>query len=608
MGVVENVFGAVIAVILLIMLGVALTTQLANNTRIQQKLTKQQYLQELYSSNLDSIIDFKHIQTGKSIGLLLSNTVFYGREVLRYPIKGTKCSVNASLELKKLMDTIFGEGKYYVIIEPFITNVSLVFLFDGSDSLKEERQYLANIIQDMLANLSSRFNLNIQAKVYVLSRYNISSDNNPCRVFTNIQCETLQGNKLYCPSPNYNTMSCDCDEEQEANDYRCKYDIIAPKLSDPNRPTSDYYEADWSAGVAFIANQSSKRLSELIIIFPISDELPTSSIPEQCFETDFHDQTGFLRTGCDICELSNDSSTAERAWRSVLRTNNMLKQLPRIKIYALNAHSYDVTSCDYRYDILRHAAVKQYLNAQESIKTYCEPEHNLQVVCKGCFDNPPRDIVNESHNAMVCFHPEVGDLINKTMTNISKTTNGKMLLLSNAQRIPSLISEALQHAKESYTFRIGNKEQNPSIQSIGFERFLPMPGIAKEFTKMDVLIYLKPGNISSKDVWEPYFYNITLNPKCVSDDAPLFVGLNIYDASHIITANVSLINKSENESQGTGQILFNQELEVHNGYYYKTINSSSIPEGVDKVLVNITAFDEFYNKASSIIAVLERCH
>ena|GEM_PF-4322351 len=460
MSVTENVMGGVIVMFIFLVAGAIVMHNLTEHTVSKVDLTKNKYLEEAYSSDFNAVLQATEPTTMRSFADLLTDALYYRQDNMTFG----NTTVNVRDFFKGTLNAVIGEDRYYLEIKPKIIEVSLNFVIDGSDSLLDERQKLADELPSIIEGVKKKIYETgeeiVVANIYILGNKYDLKDRQKCDIYNtnraDISCYTIGADELYAPPEDFNNETYDVNSKDQ---YKVEFNVTPP-YSDANYVRNirkagekDYYEADWGAGVAY-ASAHNKGMAKLVVLFPVSDELSTSSIPDACF----HISDIPRQKMCDLCDTN---CPADRSAASVEKALQVAKANGHIvnPIYSFN--------CDYDY--------------KPMFNTYFEIVHGRstsntcgEAVCGGC-----------SVNNGVCFHPECEDVILEQMNHVAGETFGKVINLEDIQNLVYDISTTIDDNIEEYKFRLGAEYEHAT--RFVSERSLPLPN--KLMTDAKLFIY-----------------------------------------------------------------------------------------------------------------------
>ena len=460
MSVTENVMGGVIAMFIFLIAGALVINNLTVHTVDKMELTKNKYLEEAYSSDFNAVLQATEPTTMRSFSDLLTDALYYRQDNLTFG----NTTIHTKEFFQTTLDATIGKDRYYMEIKPKIIEVSLNFVIDGSNSLQEEREQLADELPSIITGVKKKIYETgeeiVVANIYILGNKYDLKDRQKCDIYNtnraDITCYIIGAEELYAPPEDFNNETYDVNSKDQ---YKVQFNVTPP-YSDVNYVRNirkagekDYYEADWGAGVAY-ASAHNKGMAKLVVLFPVSDELSTSSIPDTCFDiSDIPRQK--------MCDLCNTNCPAARSSASVEKALFVAKANGHIvnPIYSFN--------CDYDYKPMFNTYF-EIVNGR-STNNVCS-----ELVCGGC-----------SVNSGVCFHPDCEQDILNQMNHIADETFGKVINLEDIQNLVYDITTAIDDNIEEYKFKIG--EEYEYATRFVSERSLPLPN--KLMTDAKLFIY-----------------------------------------------------------------------------------------------------------------------
>jgi len=427
------------------------------------QISQTSFEKDLYETSVDSILMISENNTRKSFGSLLTDLVYYKKKL----INNSGDMINLSDQLKPMLDYAYGEGKYYFSIEPKVDQIILYFVFDGSNSLKEERDILAAHLGEVIDDVEEDYDIPNHVEVRVLSTANKQTeDAAKCtgRLAQGYNCQLILDDKYDC----YGEAGNICFDE--------------PAVA-VNRAKEAYSRTDWAAGSAYMVDKmDDSRFSILKIIFPVSDELSTSSIPDQCLREHFAYITSM--TTCDVCNLSG-KDTVNRSLARVNKLIELVGEKQGLVMYPINAAPYDVDSCEYDYDNVKGSIEGYFERVYGPTITpaglnFCGDTYSGNLVCGGCTET-----VDES---LVCFHPEVWGNISYQMQMLGNSTDfGGVIRLQNVADLPNQINVVINNVISSLNFKIG--EYWPDRERVAIIKVMPLAVSTSEAIYMKLWVY-----------------------------------------------------------------------------------------------------------------------
>jgi hypothetical protein len=474
----ENIIAGILIIVFFLGIMIVLNKNTTDYIVSDYEITKQVYLKDLYSQNFNTILKITNTDTKRDYSQLLSNTIYYRKEVLNF----TNKTVNVTKIFKEVLDEIYGENRYYLEVKPKIIDVSLNFVIDGSDSLKLERERLANelpfIVKKVHEKINQTGNELVTADVFILGDKTKTA---LCTIFSEDDyahinprsCTIIDANDIY--KKDINTIDNDKFIINDIESLKNIYNLTPPYDNESNINSfreggiTDYFGSDWGTGSAYVSLLR-KDSAKLIIIFPVSDELSTSSINEDCFNIPINTfEKRAEQKICDLCKIScidGNSITEIRSLKTIQKAQLIAKENNHIinPIFA-----YD---CDYNYKPIFNA---QYQTIYGTMTEHACNENN----CGGC----------SKENEGVCFHPECKETIIKQMEFLAKETNGMVIDLNDIENLDYDIENTIQNNIEEYIFKVGNMKNSTRYV---ISRTIPLPNRMT----VDVKLYVYPDNIT----------------------------------------------------------------------------------------------------------------
>lgn len=470
MGVSENIFSAVFIVVFTIFVGIYIYNGSVEFAVNEYELEKNEFVYDMYSNDFNSVLLITENNSRRSMGNLLANALYYNTEVLNF----SNSSINVTSKLKNILDSIYGEKNYYFEIKPRIVDLSLNFVIDGSDSLGDERELLGRELPFLMEKIKEQINETgdeiVISNIYILGDKKNSDDVEKCYPFDgaspNIACYIIGKEELYDVRNkslgNYTYDNTDKELYKTQFNITPPYDNLSFVRLARKQGEKDYYEADWGSGTAYVSAMA-KDTAKLVIIFPMGDELSTSSISEDCFNVNTTPEQKI----CDICSQSCSDS---------LDTETELRSMKTVKNGAIvadaNGHIVNpifAYSCDYNY--------KPIFN------TYFEIVHGkattnacMESECVGCS-------LNSSDN--VCFHSECKQEIVRQMDFLANSTGGKVIDLDELEELVYNVEGVVNDSIESFKITIG--EPLNRTEKYVIKRKVPLPNKLMTDLRIEIL-------------------------------------------------------------------------------------------------------------------------
>mgnify|MGYP000226976997 CR=1 FL=1 len=489
---IENILGMIVLVIFILTIGLFVYTNNFVSITSSYEGEEQKFLYTTHSNSFDTLLLLHDNSSQLSLSELTSLAAFEESEV----INNSGVIINITDEYIRYLDQIYGRNNYYVSIKPKVADVSLNFVIDGSSTLQDERERLATELPTLLSKIKTQNYINgeekIIANVFILGKKEESSESK-CTLFdelynAEITCTLLDHVDLYQRPEVVEGI-----ETTDFNNYKIEYNIEAPYGSRESQVHSvrgdgnikDYYEADWGNGVAYVSALS-KDTARLVLIFPMSDELSTSSISEACFTPTLlgkNKNEGFREQKvCDFCKKSCEdpnSPSIVRAYETIENGALVAKDNGHV-VYPIFA--YD---CDYPYNTVTFNGYFDYVfgNGIPS-STACNED-----VCGGC---------SEDLSQNVCFHPECETYILDHMEYLANETSGRVIDLDDLDELIRSVEEGVKTTLNSFEHTIGIKQNRSKFV---YQRSLVMDN--KLFTDITLEVYYDISDID-QELYDEY--------------------------------------------------------------------------------------------------------
>lgn len=468
MAIFEDILGVIIIVVIFLVAFFMVSTFLV--VREVQVLTEEQqnYLRDYYSTSIDTFLSTRSPSTDKPFSLVIGEMIDHSRKQGDFgEIEKIKKEINESLS------QIIGKNNFYIEIEPIVSNLTISFVIDGSNSLNEARTELNRSLDTIMSDLNQRFEGDdvIDYEVYNLHHSNLCDD-----YFSGHSCEDLNKDKLYSdymlnkvgitkPSFGFNSH-----EDWLASDsYLAEMDEILREIS-----LNAYYQVDWMTGIAYAHKKFSQKEGSnesYHFIIPITDELSTSSISDYCANSsDIEFRDGYR--ACIMCHNDCPVDRSNRDFDNIINYINGSMILPVIS-----------EGCHFDYS---GVMVKITNNRDEEdrfvpfIDKFNLTNANLPInksnyICNETFDCPGCNISNEGG---ICYKQDCKDDLIKQMERLANETTGQNTTIKNFNFsiLPQQISEEIDILIDSLKLEIGDKEILNASTRFAFEKRVVMPG------------------------------------------------------------------------------------------------------------------------------------
>jgi hypothetical protein len=256
MAIVEDVISIVIIIVIILVAGIFLMNNYMRITQDKEEFWLQYDLEDKYSSSFNSLLEVSEPNSRRSFGDLLGSAAYYRNDIIDTP----SGEVQISQEFKKLLDTLFPDQNYFFEVSAPFESLELIFMVDGSESMKDESKYLAENMNFILKEVNESYefkNMNVSASVYILDMPNSTG----CKDYSSASCGYLTYTDIYF------------NEDYTAFDLK-KY---KNKLFKPSNfyDEEEVWRSDWETALsAFSLMTGNKKNNTMKIVFPMTDSLP----------------------------------------------------------------------------------------------------------------------------------------------------------------------------------------------------------------------------------------------------------------------------------------------------------------------------------------------
>ncbi|MBN2517754.1 MAG: VWA domain-containing protein [Candidatus Altiarchaeota archaeon] len=462
MSAVENIFGMVILVAIFLIASFVLTSdQISQDIEVLQTETQLFYIDK-YSSDLDTLLKATEPVSGRSLGLLIGDTVYYKTKVFDFQ----NYSVNITTNIEAILNYTYGEGGYYFELKPDITDIRMYFVLDGSRTMINEKDQLVEALESLIERLEERYT--VDTRVYILP---FSFD---CEAFWNegIPCDYITSSIMYTNPEEINftvNFSQSAFEEEPASaidkDYARQAGIIAPE---------GYFFSyeDWGSATALVAAMEERdRPSRITIIFPISDELSGGSERSDCGDAwrsfpdldpeDLERKQAII----EMCGYCVPSCPGPSENRSMFSLENALRLAQEKRFYISPIFA---DNCDFTIDV--DIYTNHHLPCMRALETGAASCCGDESYCLGCPSAGGGVCVTDGCKA--CIHPECVQNIRDQMEYVAKKTSGTVINLEELDTLELYLNETLNTTIESFSIILGEQKNTTRL---AYDRILQLP-------------------------------------------------------------------------------------------------------------------------------------
>ncbi len=501
---IQNILSMLVLILFMITIGFFIYNSNIDSISNLYESEETKFTYNTHSTTFDTVLLVYENESKSSYSDLIAKASEEQKEIIN--ISGIE--VDVPERLQDILDQAYGIENYFLKITPRVADISLNFVIDGSSTLEDEREELALKLPGLLDTIKDQNTIEgestIVANIFILGSQKNTSDNACENVFKasmygEINCEYLDEVALYekpIIDPDVETV--------DFNKYKIDYNVKAPYSDEAytnnvrkfSGGIEDYFEADWGAGIAHVSARM-KDTAKLVLIFPMSDELSTSSIAQTCFtNTLVPGKSGDHRREqkvCDFCvDSCSDPTTVNRAFNSIQTGAEVAKDNEHV-VYPIFA--YD---CDYPYNSLTFDSYFENIfgiTLDVNATAACD-----DLSCSGC--------EVESGTSNICFHPECRETIIEHMEYLANETNGNIIDLQNLEELVDSVQNGVTKTLNSFYIEIG--EEKEDLSKFTYTRSIVMGD--NLFTQIYLEVYY---DYSQKDVddYSQYFNLTTLDRK-----------------------------------------------------------------------------------------------
>ncbi|MGM5487510.1 MAG: hypothetical protein ACQESG_01020 [Nanobdellota archaeon] len=276
MGVFEDIIGSLIIISLCIVVAIVLPQSYNALIISEQNFWQQNQLKKQYAETFDTILSNTDESTRRTYADLIGSSLYYGSSTLQ-------TAYNTSIPIPERMTSLFDEALnrgYHFRAERPLEDVHLYFIIDGSDTLDDESEKLAEQMDDIVQDINDSLSLNVNVSVYHLEYPNSSR----CDNFSS--CTYLGTEDIYYSGKNsiHETLKYDHGLSKPSHIYGLE----------------EGWKSDWETAMASMILKIRPPMNQTDIFIPITDSLPTSTqylipCPTNYSETILHRDIDIIR-------------------------------------------------------------------------------------------------------------------------------------------------------------------------------------------------------------------------------------------------------------------------------------------------------------------------
>ncbi|MDD9954020.1 MAG: hypothetical protein OXR66_06810 [Candidatus Woesearchaeota archaeon] len=445
----DSIINIILVVSVVVVLGIIVATTVTRSTVNDLQQDKNVFLQERTDIAVDAVLGSTVPAAGYDLAELIGISMF----TLKTDVALGSTTVDVVAETRLRMDRVFGNGNYYMTLKPIVKGVNLMFVLDSSPSVAAERATIATnleTLQDTITGLIQRTGEEkVTTQIFMLP----TQESSECILFDGLAlpdttCEQLTEETLYsmllplgwelpgfAPGQTYATW--------------LSHNFYAD--------SSHFAVSDWAAGTATAAlrYQRDAYLQNTVnvnLIFPLSDELATTSIADACFNRG--DGQEFF-----ICHICHGDCPVDRSAAAVQQALAHLQGSSVFPIYSFNC-DFDYRDGYNQLSGVTSSYIQDFSDTGAPFapgETWCH-----QNACPGC----------SVQGGDFCFHDNCQAKLQEHMQLLADGS-GDVINVNDATEIPQRIETAFERATASYDFHLGFKDDKRD--RFVFEKIIPLP-------------------------------------------------------------------------------------------------------------------------------------
>ncbi len=454
----DSIVNSVILIVVVLALAVIVTTAVLQNMRFGSELESNAFLEEQTNIAVDSFL--ASTIEGKSFQSLLGEAMLN----LQVNLSVNDTEINLINKSEERLDLMFGKEKYFFNLQPVLKGVNLMFVFDVSPSTEVEIEVIKNNLESIQQEIQDFIRSQgvgdeeVSTQVFMLP-----GEPGRCKVINelnlpNTECFALTSQLLY--------------ERLQENDWllpdfgKGNYETWKSSRHFASRDT--FAQSDWAAGTAYAAlffenDPFLQSQANINFIFPISDELSTSSKANECFNREGISE--FIV--CQICDNACPGSARERSEEMVNQTITIMNNLettsrvfpifsvecnfqyePGYNQFSFSENSYFATFMDG----------SPFSSDEAPEVTWCSQES-----CTAC----------ERQGNNFCFQNKCWSFLEEQMTQLAENSEGNIINVNDVSTIPAQLLDSFNQTINSFNFTVGVRDE--SRERFVHEKIIQLP-------------------------------------------------------------------------------------------------------------------------------------
>lgn len=445
----DKLLGGVMVMFFVLFASLVLYLSVFQTASTEQTIERQEYEQVYYARMFQAVLESSEPNTNSSYDSLISMAI--ARLDSSITVRGEQLDVDDSLE--NVFDELIGQNQYFLNISLPASGLAVSFVFDGSETMREERETVRNNIDGIVRELQDILDdampegeeANVEVFIYGLD----DPTTNVCGEFSGLDCTSLTAQELYGFLVNHGL------EPPIVNGY----DSFAEwETSSHAASASALSASDWASGVVYAHMRMqedpdlalTRATTNLHIVVTVADELASSSKADECFR---------LQQGQDtnVCMLCKESCPENRSLQLVQQANSVLNGTNGLFVVGLYT-----SECDFSYDSAWSSWNRNGYRCQfADDPSICAPP-NAQP---GWWEEvPPLAPINwcdqtacgacQSASPSYCYHSACGALIPDHMQIMTQGI-GEVLPLTDVDQLVTLVPNITSEIIGGFEFSAG---------------------------------------------------------------------------------------------------------------------------------------------------------
>lgn len=486
MGLIENIFGAVLLIGVVLAVTLIITLETSENVTVDLAFKQQSFLQEKHQVGLNTVFSLTEPETGQTFDRLVGRSLSNRREVI--PVGQNQ--FNVTQELRTRFNLIFGEGNWHYRVTPRVSTIAVAFVIDGTSSVDPQREVLEQEIETIITRTNYAAREVFEDVTISYYMFISSEDTSKCAVFNTIgvqgfeECFTVTPQQMYAqvyPSPEFAI----------ADVGNLMYDSTVA------------YEADWLGalvwGARHITESSPDPSGTVALFFPITDEMTTGSVPDECYETNLGDAASAsdARANAIMCGFCHGNCPT-RSLTQLQAAQTILNDLYTTLVPPV-IRSIFIEECDVFYSTIwneivtgtpRTAYVDDRFGTQRPAQgqTWCDLSG-----CPGCQTNP-------DNSQYICFRSVCWDDTRDQLRALNDMFGEHdIITLTDYQALPGIVMDTVEDEIQRQVREDGVLDLTRNRFAVRYDLFVP----GQEIIPFTLWVYEERGfDITTPDIFD----------------------------------------------------------------------------------------------------------